>query len=98
MDLRLATLNAASFYWLHNVSTLNQCKMFSCVTVVCKQFSSYQGYPNYRWDLFQYTKGNLPLPPLPPPPTKKGKLEYIAGNATRGYSGPLYGFASVRRH
>jgi hypothetical protein len=51
MDLRLATLKAVSFYLLHNVSTLNQCIMFSCVTVVCKHFSSYQGYPNYRWVL-----------------------------------------------
>ena len=30
---------------------------FSCVTVVCKHFASYQGYPNYRWDLIRYTKG-----------------------------------------
>jgi hypothetical protein len=30
---------------------LNQCRKFSCVTVVCKYFASYQGYPNYRWDL-----------------------------------------------
>jgi hypothetical protein len=29
----------------------------SCVTVVCKHFASYQGYPNYRWDLIRYTKG-----------------------------------------
>jgi hypothetical protein len=26
MDLRLATLKAVSFYLLHNVSTLNQCR------------------------------------------------------------------------
>jgi hypothetical protein len=50
MDLRLATLKAVSFYLLHNVSTLNQCKL-SCGTIVCKHFASYQGYPNYRWDL-----------------------------------------------
>ena len=25
-----------SFYLLHNVSTLNQCREFSCVTFVCK--------------------------------------------------------------
>jgi hypothetical protein len=44
--------NAESrFYSLHNVSTLNQCRKFSCVTVVCKHFASYRGYPNYRWDL-----------------------------------------------
>jgi hypothetical protein len=36
---------------LYNVSTLNQCRMFSCVTVVCKHFASYQDYPNYKWDL-----------------------------------------------
>jgi hypothetical protein len=28
MDQRLATLKAVSFYLLHNVSTLNQCKKF----------------------------------------------------------------------
>jgi hypothetical protein len=36
MDLRLATLKAVSFYFLHNVSTLNQCRKLSCVTVVYK--------------------------------------------------------------
>jgi hypothetical protein len=51
MDLRLATLKAVSFYLQHNVSTLNQCRKLSCVTVVCKHFARYQGYPNYRWDL-----------------------------------------------
>jgi hypothetical protein len=29
----------------------------SCATVVCKHFASYQGYPNYRWDLIRYAKG-----------------------------------------
>jgi hypothetical protein len=29
----------------------------SCVTVVCKHFANYQGYPNYRWDLIWYVKG-----------------------------------------
>jgi hypothetical protein len=58
MDLRLATLKAASFYLLHNVSTLNQCRKFSCVTVVCKHFASDQVYPNYRWDLIWYAKVN----------------------------------------
>jgi hypothetical protein len=53
MDLRLATLKAISFYLLHNVSTLNQCRKFSCVTVVCKHFASYQEYPNYKWDLIR---------------------------------------------
>jgi hypothetical protein len=43
--------NAESLlYFLHNVSTLNQCKRFSCVIVVCKHFASYQDYPNYIWD------------------------------------------------
>jgi hypothetical protein len=51
MDLCLATLKAVSFYLLHNVSTLNQRRKFSCVTVVCKHFASYQDYPNYKWDL-----------------------------------------------
>jgi hypothetical protein len=46
MDLRLATLKAVSFYPLHNVSTLNQRTKFSCVTVVCKHFAGYQGYPD----------------------------------------------------
>jgi hypothetical protein len=31
--------------------TLNQWRKFSFVTVVCKHFASYQGYPNYKWDL-----------------------------------------------
>jgi hypothetical protein len=53
MDLRVATLEAVSFYLLHNVSTLNQRKKFSCVTVVCKHFASYQDHPNYEWDLIQ---------------------------------------------
>jgi hypothetical protein len=54
MDLRLATLKAVSFYLLHNVSTLNQCRKLSCGTVVCKHFASYQGYPNYWWDLIRH--------------------------------------------
>jgi hypothetical protein len=57
MDLRLATLKSVSFYLLHNVSTQNQCRKLSCGTVVCKHFASYQGYPNYRWDLIRYAKG-----------------------------------------
>jgi hypothetical protein len=51
MDLRLATLKVVSFSLLHSISTLNQCKKFSCVTVVCKHFASFQNYPNHRWDL-----------------------------------------------
>jgi hypothetical protein len=57
MDLRLVTLRAASFYFLHNVSTLNQCRKLSCCKIVCKHFASYHGYPNYRWDLIRYAKG-----------------------------------------
>jgi hypothetical protein len=51
MDLRVETLKAVSFYLLHNISILSQCKNFYCVTVVCKHFTSYQDYPNYKWDL-----------------------------------------------
>jgi hypothetical protein len=39
-NLRLAKLKAVSFYLLHNVSTLNQCRKFSCVTVVCKHYQA----------------------------------------------------------
>jgi hypothetical protein len=53
MDLRLATLKTVSFYSLHNVSKLNQCRKFSCVTVLCKYFAIYQDYPNYKWDLIR---------------------------------------------
>jgi hypothetical protein len=53
MDLRLATLKAVSFYLQHNVSTLNQCIKFSCVTVVCKHFASYQHYPSYKLGLIR---------------------------------------------
>jgi hypothetical protein len=51
MDLRLAMLRAVSFYLLHNVSTLNQCRKLFRSKVVFKHFTSYQAYPNYRWDL-----------------------------------------------
>jgi hypothetical protein len=57
MDLCLATLKAVSFYLLHNVATLNQCRKLSSGTDVCKHFASYQGYPNYRLDLIWYAKG-----------------------------------------
>jgi hypothetical protein len=53
MDVRLATLKAVSFYLLHNVSTLNQCRNLSCGTVVCKHFVRYQEYPNYKRDLIR---------------------------------------------
>jgi hypothetical protein len=47
MDPRLAKPKAVSFYFLHSVSTLNQFRNFSCVTVLCKHFASYQDCPNY---------------------------------------------------
>jgi hypothetical protein len=53
MDLRLATLKTISFYLLHSVLTLNQCRKLSRATVVCKHSASYQDYPNYRWDLIR---------------------------------------------
>jgi hypothetical protein len=53
MDLRLAKLKAVSFYLLHNVSTLNQYRKFSRVTVVCKHFASFQDYLTYKWDLIR---------------------------------------------
>jgi hypothetical protein len=57
MDLCLATPKAVSFYLPHNVSTQNQFRKLYCGTVVCEHFDSYQGYPNYRWDLIWYVKG-----------------------------------------
>jgi hypothetical protein len=59
MDLRLATLKAVSFYLLHNVSTFNQCMKLPCGTVLSKHFDSYQGYPNYIWDLMPYFFGHF---------------------------------------
>jgi hypothetical protein len=53
MDLRLATLKVVSFYLLHYISTMTQCRKFPCVTVVCKHFASYQDYHNYKWDLIR---------------------------------------------
>jgi hypothetical protein len=53
LNLRLETLKTVSFYLLQNVSTLNQCRNISCVTVVCKHFASYQGYHNYKLDLIR---------------------------------------------
>jgi hypothetical protein len=41
------------FLFAANVSTMNQRRKLSCVTVVCKHFDSYQGCPNYRWDLIR---------------------------------------------
>jgi hypothetical protein len=61
MDLRLAKLKAASFYLLQNVSTLNQYRNLSFGTVVCNHFASYQGYPNYSWQLIRYARGSFVL-------------------------------------
>ena len=36
----LGNAETVSFYLLHNVSTLNQCREFCCVTFVCKHFAS----------------------------------------------------------
>jgi hypothetical protein len=36
MNPFLAMLKAASFYFLHNISTLNELRMQSCVIFVCK--------------------------------------------------------------
>jgi hypothetical protein len=41
MDLRLAMLKTVSFYLLHNVSTLIQCRKLSCSTVVCKHLDNF---------------------------------------------------------
>jgi hypothetical protein len=45
---KFVNAESVSFYLLHNVSTLNQCRKLSCGTVVCKHFASYQDYPNYK--------------------------------------------------
>ena len=37
---RFSNAETVSFYLLHNVSTLNQCREVSCVTFVCKHFTS----------------------------------------------------------
>jgi hypothetical protein len=44
----------------------------SCGTVVCKHFASYQGYPNYRWDLIRYAKGQSVAASTDRWPTYKG--------------------------
>jgi hypothetical protein len=50
MDLHLTTIKAVSFYLLQCFN-INKCRKFSCGTVVCKHFASYQYYPNYKCDL-----------------------------------------------
>ena len=37
---RFGNAETVSFYLLHNVSTLNQCREIPCVTFVCKHFAS----------------------------------------------------------
>ena len=37
---RFGNAETVSFYLLHNVATLNQCREVSCVTFVCKHFAS----------------------------------------------------------
>jgi hypothetical protein len=69
MGLRLATLKAISFYLLHNVSTLNQCRKLSCGTFVCKHFASYRGYAYFRWNLIRYAKGAVRPATQNPPST-----------------------------
>jgi len=38
--LTFGNAETISFYLLHNVSTLTQCREVSCVTFVCKHFAS----------------------------------------------------------
>ena len=38
--LTFGNAETVSFYLLHNVSTLNQCREVFCVTFVCKHFAS----------------------------------------------------------
>jgi hypothetical protein len=47
--------NAESRLFLFAAQCFNieSMQKFSCVTVVCKHFASYQDYPNYRWDLIR---------------------------------------------
>jgi hypothetical protein len=49
----LATLKVVSFHLQNNVSTLNQYRKLSYVTVVCKHFATYQDYPIYKWELIR---------------------------------------------
>jgi hypothetical protein len=50
--------NAESRLFLFAAQCFNieSMQKLSCGTVVCKHFASYQGYPNYRWDLISYVK------------------------------------------
>jgi hypothetical protein len=52
---RLTFGNAESSLFLIAAQCFNNESMqkFSCVTVVCKHFASYQDYPNYKWDLIR---------------------------------------------
>jgi hypothetical protein len=55
----LAFGNAENRLFLSAAQCFNTESMqkFSCVTVVCKHFASYQDYPNYKWDLIRQPKG-----------------------------------------
>jgi hypothetical protein len=47
--------NAESRLFLFDAQCFNieSIRKFSCVTIVCKHFASYQDYPNYKWDLIR---------------------------------------------
>jgi hypothetical protein len=45
MDLRLATPKAVSFYLLHNVSTLNQCRKFPMLQLCVNTLPATKFYP-----------------------------------------------------
>jgi hypothetical protein len=47
--------NAKSYVFLFAAQCFNieSMQKVSYVTDVCKHFASYQGYPNYRWDLIR---------------------------------------------
>jgi hypothetical protein len=51
--------NAESLLFLLAAQSCNTEPMqkFILWQVVCKHIASYQGYPNYRWDLIWYVKG-----------------------------------------
>jgi hypothetical protein len=51
--------NAESRLFLFAAQCCNTESMqnFSCGTIVCKHFSSYQDYLNYKWGLIRYAKG-----------------------------------------
>jgi hypothetical protein len=48
MELLVKPEILTSYIYIYNLS---------CCTVVCKNFASYQAYPNYRWDSIRHAKG-----------------------------------------